>query len=213
MARITTGAFTTFRLDTHLDPMTLDLFGLRELISTPAYTAGVSFPAYTAANVAATIDSSKNWGFGKVPAQRVDIGLVRGFIATEEASIGIAWRRQAIAGYGAYDLYGADTNSGSWLVGRHPGNNTGYVWATGDLTALTVRMLLDVNGNLLINRNTQQSGGKLEVEGNIVLQPAGGAPTLANNGDMSFQLVSNTSLKILVRGSDGVTRSATLTLA
>lgn len=33
------------------------------------------------------------------------------------------------------------------------------------------------------------------------------------NSEMTFQLVSNTSLKIFVRGSDGVSRSATLTLA
>lgn len=213
MARITTGGFTSLRLDLHLDPQTLDLYGLRELISTPAYTAGTSFPAYTAANVAATIDASKNWGFGKVPTQKVDIGLARGYIATEESPNGIAWRRQAIAGYGTYDLYGADTNTGTWIVGRQPGNNAGYAWSTGDLSSATLRMLLDVNGNLLLGRSSQQSGGKLEVSGNMVLQPSAAAPTLANNTDMSFQLVSNTSLKILVRGSDGITRSATLTLA
>lgn len=38
------------------------------------------------------------------------------------------------------------------------------------------------------------------------------APVLTNNYDMSFQLVSNTQLKVFVRGSDGVTRSVTLTL-
>ena len=68
-------------------------------------------------------------------------------------------------------------------------------------------------GQLLAGRTTQLSGGTLEVSGNVVLQPSASAPTLGANGDMSFQLVSNTSLKILVRGSDGVTRSATLTLS
>ena len=37
--------------------------------------------------------------------------------------------------------------------------------------------------------------------------------TPVNNGDMTFQLTSNTSLAIKVKGSDGVVRSATLTLA
>lgn len=47
----------------------------------------------------------------------------------------------------------------------------------------------------------------------LVTSPPAAAPALSVNGTMGFQLVSNTSLKILVRGSDGVTRSATLTLA
>jgi len=37
--------------------------------------------------------------------------------------------------------------------------------------------------------------------------------TPANNGDMTFELTSNTSLKIKVKGSDGTVRSVTLTLA
>jgi hypothetical protein len=39
------------------------------------------------------------------------------------------------------------------------------------------------------------------------------APTLSTNSTMSFELTSNTSLKIVVRGTDGVTRSVSLTLA
>ena len=54
---------------------------------------------------------------------------------------------------------------------------------------------------------------RFDPAGNFISRPTAAGPTLANNGEMSFQLVSNTSLKILVRGSDGTTRSATLTLA
>ena len=39
------------------------------------------------------------------------------------------------------------------------------------------------------------------------------APTLSVNNQMVFELTSNTSLTIKVRGSDGVTRSTTLTLS
>lgn len=39
------------------------------------------------------------------------------------------------------------------------------------------------------------------------------APTLSTNSTMSFELTSNTSLKVVVRGTDGVTRSVSLTLA
>lgn len=94
--------------------------------------------------------------------------------------------------------------------------------ATGN-GALTVRvaaagaanevMRLTSAGVTLIGRSAQSSGGKLEVAGNIVANLPSTAPTLGTNSDMSFQLVSDTQLKILVRGSDGVTRSNTLTLA
>ena len=39
------------------------------------------------------------------------------------------------------------------------------------------------------------------------------APSLSANSTMSFELTSNTSLKIVVRGTDGVTRSVSLTLS
>lgn len=81
------------------------------------------------------------------------------------------------------------------------------------VTNSSEKVRIDSAGNLLVGRTTQSSGGKLEVAGNIVANIPTTAPTLGTNSDMSFQLVSNTSLKILVRGSDGVTRSATLTLA
>ena len=45
-----------------------------------------------------------------------------------------------------------------------------------------------------------------------ILTPSASA-TPADNGSLVFQLTSNTSLAIKVRGSDGVVRSATLTLA
>lgn len=81
------------------------------------------------------------------------------------------------------------------------------------VTNSTEKARINSAGNLLVGRTTQSSGGKLEVGGNIVANIPTTAPTLGTNSDMSFQLVSDTSLKILVRGSDGVTRSATLTLA
>lgn len=47
---------------------------------------------------------------------------------------------------------------------------------------------------------------------NIVLSPPAAA-TPANNGEMTFELTSNTSLTVRVKGSDGVVRSAVLALA
>ena len=56
------------------------------------------------------------------------------------------------------------------------------------------RLAVDENGNTIINVN-------------------GTAPTLATNSQMTFELTSNTTLKIKVRGTDGTTRSVSLTLA
>lgn len=54
---------------------------------------------------------------------------------------------------------------------------------------------------------------RLDASGNLIYQVNGTAPTLSTNSTMSFELTSNTSLKIVVRGTDGTTRSVSLTLA
>lgn len=54
---------------------------------------------------------------------------------------------------------------------------------------------------------------RIEVAGDIVSLPTATPPTLANNGEMVMNVTSNTNLRISVRGSDGVTRVANITLA
>ena len=46
----------------------------------------------------------------------------------------------------------------------------------------------------------------------VVIEPQASA-TPQRAGDMVFELVNDTSLKVKVKGSDGTVRSATLTLA
>jgi VCBS repeat-containing protein len=53
----------------------------------------------------------------------------------------------------------------------------------------------------------------LDVNGNWIQEVNGTAPALAVNSTMTLELTSNTALKLVVRGTDGVTRSVTLTLA
>lgn len=60
------------------------------------------------------------------------------------------------------------------------------------------------------NRMTLVGSG-LSVEGNITAKPTTSA-TPATNGDMTFELTNNTTLKVKVRGSDGVVREVTLNL-
>jgi hypothetical protein len=54
---------------------------------------------------------------------------------------------------------------------------------------------------------------RFDTNGNFIASVNTSAPSLGTNSTMSFELTSNTSLKIVVRGSDGVTRSVSLTLA
>lgn len=53
----------------------------------------------------------------------------------------------------------------------------------------------------------------IDSSGNVISNVTGTAPTLATNSQMVFNLTSNTNLRISVRGSDGVTRVANITLA
>jgi hypothetical protein len=53
----------------------------------------------------------------------------------------------------------------------------------------------------------------LDSSGNLIQSSPATAPTLTTNGTMVFNLTSNTNLRVSVRGSDGVTRTANLTLA
>ena len=54
---------------------------------------------------------------------------------------------------------------------------------------------------------------RIDSSGNLIQSAPSTAPTLSTNGTMVFNLTSNTNLRVSVRGSDGVTRTANLTLA
>jgi hypothetical protein len=66
--------------------------------------------------------------------------------------------------------------------------------------------------DIRVGIKTQAPEEELHVNGGIRFAPATSV-TLSNNGDVSFERVSNTQLRIKMRGTDGTTRSVTLTLA
>jgi hypothetical protein len=78
-------------------------------------------------------------------------------------------------------------------------------------TTVTLTQLDNVSGNAIVA--VSDTAAQVNITGNLVTTVNSSAPTLSTNKTLSFQLVSDTSLKILVRGSDGTTRSATLTLS
>ena len=82
--------------------------------------------------------------------------------------------------------------------------------ATGSSFAVTERMRITSAGNVGINETAPDY--KLDVNGTFGFTP-GSSVTPVDNGDVVFELTDNTTLTIKAKGSDGVVRSGTITLA
>jgi hypothetical protein len=98
--------------------------------------------------------------------------------------------------------------TGNWLAGFTRGiSGTGAGMVAIGNTSPDVTTLLDVTPApaVALDAATLRSG-------NAVLKP-GSSVTPANNGEMTFQLTSNTQLTVKVKGSDGTVRSGSLSLA
>jgi hypothetical protein len=78
-------------------------------------------------------------------------------------------------------------------------------------TTTTVTYISNQSGNAEVSANYQKA--QIDVTGNLVTTLSATAPTLTANSTVSFQLVNNTTLAFIVRGTDGVTRTANVTLS
>lgn len=97
----------------------------------------------------------------------------------------------------------------SATAGSHTGAMTFYTVNAG---VNDERMRITGQGNILIATNLDDNVNKLQVNGGIVFKPmASAAP--AQNGELTFEATSNTTVKVKLKGSDGVVRAVTLTLA
>jgi hypothetical protein len=90
---------------------------------------------------------------------------------------------------------------------------TGFTSAAVSSTGSTANALLQTNTTTSLDNLTVSTGDLKVTAGNFISNVSSSAPTLSTNSTLSFQRVSDTSLKILMRGNDGTTRSATLTLS
>jgi hypothetical protein len=77
-------------------------------------------------------------------------------------------------------------------------------------TTTSVTAISNSSGNSIVS--IQETIGQVNITGNLVAQLNSAAPNLTANSAMTFRLVNNTTLAILVRGTDGVTRTANITL-
>ena len=78
-------------------------------------------------------------------------------------------------------------------------------------TTTTVTYISNTSGNATVTAN--YAAAEVDVTGNLVATLSATAPSLTTNSTISFQLVNDTTLAFIVRGTDGTTRTATVTLA
>jgi len=107
----------------------------------------------------------------------------------------------------AYLQIGNNTSGAATLLGLNSSTNTTNI---GGVNALHL-----VNGLAapLVFGTSNTERMRIDSSGNVIQSAPTTAPSLATNGTMVFNLTSNTNLRVSVRGSDGVTRTANLTLS
>lgn len=129
--------------------------------------------------------NSTGLGIGVSPTYKLDV---------TDNSTNIQARLSSSSNNGTSLLFvNTGTSGRSWRIG------TGFAVTAGnfeiyDSTAAANRLAIDSSGNILEN---------------VTATP----PTLGANSQMVFNLTSNTNLRISVRGTDGITRVANITLA
>ena len=122
---------------------------------------------------------------------------------------GTAFRQRTAAGVTQFSLSG-----GAIELGTQGASNTPFIDFHSGATNV------DYDARIIASGGTGSTGGgqldiaaaTIKLNGTTVLRPTASV-TPASNGDMSFELTSNTELKIKVKGSDGTVRSVSLTLA
>lgn len=88
--------------------------------------------------------------------------------------------------------------------------------ATADFSIICGSSITNLNAggaNIMAFQTGGTERARIDSSGNLIQSAPSTAPTLSTNGTMVFNLTSNTNLRVSVRGSDGVTRTANLTLA
>ena len=95
------------------------------------------------------------------------------------------------------------------------GGNAGYVFRTGGTNRWSLSLTGSAGAESIRFYDVNNSATRLTIDssGNVISNVTGTAPTLATNSQMVFNLTSNTNLRISVRGTDGTTRTANITLA
>jgi hypothetical protein len=124
--------------------------------------------------------------------------------------------RQGLQGI-AGEFAGQGTQGLQGLIGPIAGSNTQVLFNDNNVSAGATNFVYDAT-NLSVGIGTTNPTSTLTVVGTslitgIATVGLGTTSTPPNNSQMSFELTSDTNLRIKVRGSDGVLRSGNITLA
>jgi hypothetical protein len=147
-------------------------------------TAGV-FSWFDGAGGTRMTLNSTGLGVGVTPSYKLHV---------TDNTIGLQARLSSTSTSGtSLEFQNTGASGRSWRIG------SGFAVVAGnfeiyDTTASANRFSIDLSGNILSNLTAT-------------------APTLGVNSQMVFNLTSNTNLRISVRGTDGTTRTANITLA
>lgn len=154
---------------------------------------------------AADLDTGLFWPSANVAA--LGAGGVGGIFVDASGNVGagfigsVASVRMDIRG-NAPSARVYDTTGGNSLASM-TADSTGAVFEAGFASTPTA----------MIFKTASAVRMTLTAAGDLILRPQSSAPTLATNGELVINAISNTQLRFSYRGSDGTTRTNTLTLA
>ena len=85
--------------------------------------------------------------------------------------------------------------------------------SAGTTTTTALVYSADTSGVLQLQTNGTTTAVTIDTNQNVINQAPTTPPALTVNGQLVMNLTSNTNLRISVRGTDGTTRVANITLA
>lgn len=150
------------------------------------------------------IDQSGNVGIGDVPSGSYSLDVRRSTNSFWGARVS---NSNAGASAAAGLQLGNDTNAAAAAISINSSTNAS---AIGGANAVNI-----INGLAapLVFATSSVERGRFTSSGDFIFSVNGTAPALTTNRTLSFELTSNTQLKIVARGTDGITRTASLTLS
>jgi hypothetical protein len=190
------------------------------------YPAADTFAVTTGGTERYRVDSSGNVGIGATPSSRLDVANSGTPVVFSMTLTGVQrWQQIIDTSLGNWTLRDQTGSIDALIVGAGSGNvgigvtpsyklhvaGTGYFSSTLTLDGAT--RLAGAGSNSLNFNTNSVDRVTIDGSGNTIVTTTATAPSLGTARQMVFNLTSDTNLRISVRGTDGTTRTANITLA